>query len=364
MTMEVTNNQNERNDEIDLFDLIDDLKDKWYWIAGTVALVVVLAAAYAFRAVPVYKTELVVKEADDVAFLEVNQPALEEVLGNDFLTASKAFKSIRASFLSASVISDFYSLLQQEEDARLINLIYDDQLTQEQNLKLFVERFSHVDPNNQGSDVFLTVKFELADAELSAQVLNDFAEFVRARYKHKVQNNVSLRTVTKLTQWQLKAGELRAQYRAEKQRRILALSDAAVVAASIGQQKPLYHGDRVSVGAKPPLFMMGEKTLRAELALLEARTPEQEDSYIKDLPELLQKMDVVKNTSIDWNLVNFIKVDQKAVVPLSPIKPRKKLIVVLGGLTGLMVGSMFALIAAANVRRRDRKKLIKECKSS
>lgn len=362
--MEVIDNQSERNDEIDLFDLIDDLKDKWYWIAGTVVLAIALVLSYVFAATPVYKTELVVKEADDVAFLEVNQPAFNEVLGDDFLNANKAFKSIRVSFLSATVISDFYSLLQQEDNKTLMQLIYNEQLSQEQNFKVFVERFSHSDSGKKASDVFFKVQFELADAELSAQVLNKFAEFVQARYQYKIQNDVALRTVNKLAQWQFKADELRAQYRAEKQRRILALRDAAVVAASIGQQKPLYHGDRVSVGAKPPLFMMGEKTLRAELALLEARTPEREDSYIKDLPELLQKMDVVKNTSIDWNLVNFIKVDQKAVVPLLPIKPRKKLIVVLGGLAGLMAGSMFALIAAANVRRRERKKLIKERKLS
>ena len=35
-------------DEIDLFDLIDDIKDKWYWLVGTVLVTVVLAGLYAF----------------------------------------------------------------------------------------------------------------------------------------------------------------------------------------------------------------------------------------------------------------------------------------------------------------------------
>lgn len=362
--MESVNNNFEREDEIDLFDLVDDLKEKWYWIVGTVIFAVVLAVIYAFIATPVYKTELIVKEADEVAFLEVNQPAFKEVLGEDFLTAEKAFKSIRASFLSASVISDFYSLLQKEENKELIQLIYDDELSQDQNLKLFVERFSHSDPRNKDSDVFLKIQFELADAELAAQVLNKFSDFVQARYKHQVQNGVALRAVTKLTQWQLEADSLRAQYNAEKQRRILELSDAAEIAASINQQNPLYHGDRVSVGAEPPLFMMGEKTLRAELVLLRGRSSELEDAYIEGLPELLQKAEVVQAAAIDWQRVWFVELDQQAVAPLSPVKPRKKLIVALGAVAGLMAGSMFALVAAANVRRRERKKLIKKRKLS
>ncbi|WP_419813526.1 Wzz/FepE/Etk N-terminal domain-containing protein [Bacterioplanoides sp.] len=362
--MEVTNNQNERNNEIDLFDLIDDLKDKWYWIAGTVALTVALALVYAFIATPVYKTELVVKEADDVAFLEVNQPALKNVLGNNFLTANKTFKSIRASFLSASVISDFYSLLQQEGNKALMQLIYNDQLSQEQNLKLFVERFSHSDPGNKDSDLFLKVQFELADAELSAQVLNKFAEFVQARYQYKIQNDVALLTATKLADWQIQVDDLRSQYHADKERRILQLADAAGVAESIGQKSPLYRGDRVSVGSLPPLFMMGENALRAELKLLKDRPSELDDSYIGGLSELLRKMQVVESAEIRWGQVVFVVYDQKAVVPLSPIKPRKKLIIALGVVAGLMAGSMFALIAAANVRRRERKKLIKERKLS
>lgn len=362
--MESVNNNFEREDEIDLFDLVDDLKEKWYWIVGIVIFAVVLAVIYAFTAMPVYKTDLIVKEADEVAFLEVNQPAFKEVLGEDFLTAEKAFRSIRTSFLSASVISDFYSLLQKEANEQLMPLIYNAQLSQEQNLKLFVERFSHSDPGKKDSDVFLKVQFKLADAELSALVLNKFSDFVQTRYRYQVQNAVALRTTTKLTQWQLEADRLRFQYNAEKQRRILELSDAADIAASINQQNPLYHGDRVSVGAEPPLFMMGEKTLRAELVLLRSRSSGLEDAYIEGLPELLQKAEVVKAASIDWQRVWFVELDQQAVVPLSPVKPRKKLIVVLGAVAGLMAGSMFALIAAANVRRRERKKLIKERKLS
>jgi len=65
------------DDEIDLFDLVDDVVDKWYWLVGTLFLGVVLAALYAFTAVPVFKTQAVITKSSPSDLLPFSQPALQ-----------------------------------------------------------------------------------------------------------------------------------------------------------------------------------------------------------------------------------------------------------------------------------------------
>lgn len=353
----------ERDDEIDLFDLLDDLKEKWYWLAGTIALTLLAAIAYAWSATAIYQTEIVVKSVSEVELLELNQAALADVLDEDFITTEKAFRDVRALFLSGAMMGEFYAELRNEANPALTALLYQEALSPEQNLQAFIARFSHKDAGKE-DDLSLHLTFELPDPKLASDVLNRFKKFVLTRYENRTKANVALRTEAVLEQWQLKAGAMRDTYQANKQRRILSLTEAAQIAASINQAKPLYSGDRVAVGSQPPLFMMGEKTLRAELALLKKRTQADEDAYIAGLPELLKKMAVVEQADIDWNKVNFVEIDREAVVPLAPVKPRKKLIVALGAVAGFTAGSMFALLAAANSRRRERKRLKKRMQTS
>jgi len=67
------------SDEVDLFDLIDDIKERWYWLVGTVVLSLCLALVYAYATTPVYQTEVVYKEVSDVDLLPLNQPRLQGI---------------------------------------------------------------------------------------------------------------------------------------------------------------------------------------------------------------------------------------------------------------------------------------------
>ena len=101
--------------------------------------------------------------------------------------------------------------------------------------------------------------------------------------------------------------------------------------------------------------MMGEKALRAEILQLKGRAQRGADAYITGLPELLWKIKIVEETSIAWEKVKYIRLDQPAFVPLSASKPRKSLVLALGAVSGGMAGILFALLAAAKVRRQQRK---------
>lgn len=347
-------------DEIDLFDLIDDIKDQWQWLVGVGFIVTLAALLYAFLATPTYETEVVFKPVREADLLPLNQPRLKDVLGAGekgvFLTSKQAFDDIRSRALSSNNEHRFYQELLKGESVELKAMIENPKLTPEQNFIKFSERFSHVDPGAKDSDVFLRLKFQLADAKLAAQVLNHYSQFLVTEHANEVRASVQMRIQAQLDYWQMQAGELRSAYEADKQQRLFKLYEAAAIADSIGQSRPLYSADRVAVGVEPPLFMLGSRALRAEITQIEGRKKANEDSYIKGLPELLAKIKVAESAKINWERVRFAEQEQPASTPLAPIKPKKLLIVAIGVVLGGMLGVMLAILRAAWLRRVERKK--------
>jgi chain length determinant protein (polysaccharide antigen chain regulator) len=358
-------------DEIDLFDLIDDIKSKWYWLVGTAFVGVVVAVLYALLAIPTYRTELVYKDVSVTGLSQLNQPRLKETYevtsagtvtrreGEVIFSISteKAFNEVRSVARSGSVKRDFYEGLLAEENDELTALIYNNKLTDEQNFSLFSERIGYADPGaKEKGDLYFKITFDLSDPQWTTTVLNRYSEFVLNEYSRRVKEQVGLAVSSQLDQYHVWADNLRSSYLADKQLRIAELSEAAKVAASIDQQRPFYSTSDFVVSSEPPLYMMGQKALLSEIEQLKSRSSENgEDMYIKGLPELLWNISLLESLSIDWDAVQYVQLDQSAILPLRPVKPRKMLIVALGGVAGFMAGIMFALLAAANVRRKEQK---------
>lgn len=350
----------ENMDEIDLFDLVDDIKEQWRWLLGTGIACVLAALCYAYLATPVYQAELVYKPVNDTELLQLNQPRLKEVLGvakdSQYMSAENAFRDVRAQALSGTVLAEFYAKLLSEDNAELKQLIHRDRLSTEQNINRFGDFFTTVDSKAQQEDLSFKIKFELADAKLSADVLNRFSQFLLTKQANEVQEDISMRVNAQIEQWQLEVDKLRSEYSATKQMRLLELQEAARIAASINQQRPVFDGKQFAVGVQPPLYMMGEKALKSEIAQLNNRKPSDEDNYIKGLPELLWKIQNAQALKLSWNRVKYVQIDRAAVVPVTPIKPKKLLIVALGAVAGGMLGIFMALLAAAYQRRLERKR--------
>jgi LPS O-antigen subunit length determinant protein (WzzB/FepE family) len=76
--------------------------------------------------------------------------------------------------------------------------------------------------------------------------------------------------------------------------------------------------------------------------ILEKR--QNEDLYLKDLAEWRQEVAQLKGIKFDTSELKLVRLDQQALEPLSPVKPKKALIIGLGGVGGLMLGVFVALM--------------------
>lgn len=181
---------------------------------------------------------------------------------------------------------------------------------------------------------------------------------------------------------------LRQQLKTRRDNRITQLDEAIRIAKSLGIDKPttpsaLGEGERVAQGSvirtevnnqQIPLYFMGSEALEAERnALLQRRSDdftepriaqiakellllennrqvevlnqrENEDLFLKDLAIWREDAARLRNLQFDVLDLKLVSIDQAAIEPLSPVKPRKKRILALGLMLGGMLGVFVALL--------------------
>lgn len=187
---------------------------------------------------------------------------------------------------------------------------------------------------------------------------------------------------------------LRQQLKTHRDNRIAQLDEAIRIAKALGITTPttpsaLGEGERVAQGSvirtevnnqQIPLYFMGSDALEAErntllqrrsddftepriaqiakeLKLLEnnrqievLKQRENEDLFLKDLAIWREEAARLRGLNFDVDDLKLVSVDQVAVEPLKPIKPKKALILALGVVLGGMLGLFIALLR--NLLRR------------
>lgn len=258
----MTNNATE---EIDLFELVDDLKQGWFWWVGSLVAFAVLALFYVYLASPVYQVTTEIKEVTDAELLQINQPKLKAVFfktaagpnKNDvFLSSKDAFDRPRSVLRSSNALKLYFEHLIASDDGKIKAAIAKASLTQEQNFLRFSESFTFTDPGAKEIDRYLTIKFEWTDVETAADILNGYVDFAML-LQQQAKDMIDEMIAWQLAQWQLEVDELRLKYTSKKQLRLLELQEAQEIASAISQRQSVYSADRLAIGVEPPLYMMG-----------------------------------------------------------------------------------------------------------
>lgn len=181
---------------------------------------------------------------------------------------------------------------------------------------------------------------------------------------------------------------LRQQLKTRRDSRIAQLDEAVRIAKALNIVKPttpssLGEVGRVSQGSvirtevnnqQIPLYFMGSEALEAERAALRQRRSddftepriaeiakelqllannrqietlnkrENEDLFLKDLAIWREEAARLRSLDIDASNLKLVSIDQVALEPLRPIKPKKALILALGLVLGGMLGLFIALV--------------------
>lgn len=219
-------------------------------------------------------------------------------------------------------------------------------------------------------------------------------QMAAARASYEAQKEAAIAKLTEddklqraILQDELKA--LRAELRTRRQNRIAQLDEAIAIAKSLGITKPTnptsLSESNTAVGEgnvfraevinqQFPLHFMGTEALEAErAALLKRRSDdhaepkiariqnklqmlehnrqvemmqsrENEDLFLAKLSEMREEAARLRSINLDLEQLNLVRIDRPAVKPLSPVRPKKALILALGLALGGVLGLLIALL--------------------
>ncbi|MDP3815351.1 Wzz/FepE/Etk N-terminal domain-containing protein [Pseudomonas sp.] len=247
-----------------------------------------------------------------------------------------------------------------------------------------VEYAVQIERERVASDLEAVIKNRLNQLELQIAAGRASYEASKEVQIAKLLEADSLKRVE--LQDELKA--LRQQLKTRRDDRITQLDEAIRIAKALGISKPttpsaLGEGERAAQGSvirteinnqQIPLYFMGSEALDAERNALQQRRSddftepriaqiakelqllrhnrqvevlnkrENEDLFLTNLAVWREEATRLRNLKVDVSSLKLVSIDQTAVEPSQPIKPKKALILALGLVLGGMLGLFIALL--------------------
>lgn len=343
-----------RDDEIDLIDLWRILVKRKAIVLITTLIGVLSTLAYVLLADPVYRTE--------VRLL----PPLEQhiqglVIGNAELSKQGLFirdadiekytpEMVYAAFTknlkSIGLRREFFDkndLLKHYVPKNVpVSGVNPDRIFEED----FNENLTVEIDKEDGR--FVTTSFALDDATLASQWLNAFVDLANRRTVEEFHTNLEI----KIGAVRRRLGEKIAnKLKLAKQRRddhITTLEEALRIAQNSDIQDSdvnaaILDASKAGIAvntAEIPLYMRGIKALKAEIGTLKAR--ENDAPFVAGLRDVQEQLTYLKSINISKDQLAAAIVDQAAIIPDKPERPKSLLIL----LFGLILSGVLGLFAA------------------
>lgn len=197
---------------------------------------------------------------------------------------------------------------------------------------------------------------------LMADFINQYIDYTNNALLVEIKQAGRERAAVEVTKLRASMGSLRLGAKIEREAQMVKLREVLALAKKVGIKKPdsirLYSGaSQHSIlgltsnanGERGSLFLMGSEYLEGEIENLSLRT--NDDPYITRLVPLITRIKQIEALSFDFTGVRLYKIDKLAMLDGIAEKPKRALIVAVGGVVSLFVGMLVALVIGL-VRRR------------
>ena len=338
-----------QDDEIDLFELIETLwKEKVLIILFTV-VAAMGGTGYAFLATPTYEAEvrLLLPSSKDVAELNKLSGAPYVANANASFSPAMVFERFVQNLESSSLLKEFLTrpevLTFYNPEGQPISRVW----------KGFSESLVVSKPGKNSNAT--TLKVALSDPVLTADFANAFVDLALSNTKADLISDFQEELSQSKDRITATLDSRKQTYVSQIETELAKLREAKLIASKIGIERQesvdrlVGTDENLMVDEMRRLYRLGTVAISAEIDAMQARM--KDESLIPGLVSLQQQLAYLDSISLDSDKIRPALVDLAAVEPLSPIKPKKSLILALSVVLGGMVGVMFVLIRSA-VRNR------------
>ncbi|GHS82298.1 Wzz/FepE/Etk N-terminal domain-containing protein [Pseudomonas sp. DCB_AW] len=328
--------------EYDIFDLTEGLWRQRLLVLVVTVLVAALAVVYAMLATPVYEAKVLLQPplSSDISQLNVGRVGGDDLLAP--IREREVGQIYRRNLQSDSLRQAFF------EQVYLPSLGEGLGAGSAGLYAKFYGQLQVLNANEEEGRSSVSARAE--DPHQAADWVVKYAEMAGERTKSELIKKVTAEFKVEADNLQRAIDAARANASREREDRIIQLTEALHTARSIGLEKPpiITTGlsAEVSAGMNGSLmYMRGSKALESEIKNLQARVSD--DPFVSNLREREQKVSFYRSVTLTPDQFEVYRQDGVVEPPEAPVKPRKALIVGLGVLVGLFIGTFIALIREA-----------------
>lgn len=331
-------------DEISLLDIWQALKRQWRLIVAITFSVTLVALIVALMMPKIYRAEIVLLPPLESDVEVLNIPKLYEITAEDLY--QKMIRNLHSNELR-------YRFFKEH---KLFATLKGEKGTESDSYKVFQNKFNNLlvvkvfSGKNKKSDLGIaTVSLDGVHYKQITSWVNKYVAFVDAITTQFVFSAIDSKIMVQETSIRRRIDSLRVVAKKQRFDFVAHLNEAIFVADKLGfneQNSNLYVNNLSEKGnleivlnaTEVPLYTRGSKALRANVKALKSRG--NDDPFIDGLRELEGELVLLEKISLKNKNVHAARIDQRAVPDDVPVKPKRKLIVVLG----FMIGAMLAVV--------------------
>ena len=308
-------------DEISLIELWNVLAGRWRLIAATTLLATLIAIVYALTAPPLYRATayfLPPSKKDVAPFNEtgIQVQSVQDVQDVQGVTVDEAYSLFKRTLSSKSLLHRYKSEQRSLEGTPSLIINSDNKIPGSLNLSI-----------------------EWHDPDEAADWANGLSEMANKLVVEQLLSNLDYRLQQQITILESSSSAMRKIAQKRREDRIVVLTEAYKTAIILGLHDFL---DTESGVVSTPTYYRGSKALNAEIDILRNRSSD--DPFIDELRNLEEMLLKFKSINISDMSVKTYTLDQQALPPKQPIKPKRDLIVTMGGIIGLIGGVFLAFL--------------------
>jgi len=331
----------QQEDEIDLYELWSAIWQRKQMIFFVSLMVALIAFAYVLMVKPIYKAEIFFLPplAQDIQELNFQGIQDMDVASIARVSPEKVYQEFQKNLQSKSLRREFYEKPKNYDWFQKANNLDNSDVQQ-----TFEDKFDEklkVKVPKTGSANFISLSFEAEDKELSATWLNSYVDFVVSKTRHQLV--IASTTELKNNKQFLldKVAGLRKIALSRRKDRIALLQESLLIAKMSGNTDPVkLRGSDIDKE-----YMRGSKAIESEINVLQSR--KNEDPFIEGIRDFQEKIAYLDAISIEEKNITPVTIDQAALVPVDPIKPKKKLILLIALVLGVFMGIFIAIVQAS-----------------
>ncbi|MHC8396077.1 LPS O-antigen chain length determinant protein WzzB [Pseudomonas sp. LB3P93] len=328
-------------DEVDLVALVKDLWLQKFIIIGVAVLVAALVYAYASISIiaPIYEAKLYIVPPTQSGIAGFN--AGRSASDADFkpYTVNEIYAVFTRNLEAESFRQDFF------KEFYLPSL---SETSRKESVSQLYKNFSQtlVIGADKGNPPRYSVAFQSQNSEKAAALVKAYVERVKEVAKAEIILNITRESSVRAHDLEKKIVSMREAAPVAREDRINQLREALRIAESIGLTNPQASPNTLLANAgvedESLAYRRGSKALQAEINVLQSRTSY--DAFIPDLRKLQSRLEFYNTLSIDPASVSVGRQDGDIAALDTPVKNKKKIIVLAGIVGGLALGILIALM--------------------